>query len=56
LTIAAIGRTSIQTDYEMRRLHGGELAAKLPAKTVFFNLAERKSIPLTEPMLERLRS
>jgi acyl-CoA thioester hydrolase len=40
----------------MRRLHGGELAAKLAAKTVFFNLAERKSTPLTEPMLERLKS
>ncbi|TPI48027.1 acyl-CoA thioesterase [Mesorhizobium sp. B2-9-1] len=54
--VRTVGRTSVQTDYEMRRLHGGELAAKLAAKTVFFNLAERKSIPLTETMLQRLKS
>ena len=54
--VRSVGRTSVQTDYEMRRLHGGQVAARLAAKTVFFNLAERKSAPLTGAMLERLKS
>jgi len=50
-----IGRTSVQADFEMRRLHGGQVAARLKSKTVFFDLAERKSIPLTEAMILRLK-
>jgi acyl-CoA thioester hydrolase len=54
--VRQIGRTSVQSDYEMRRLHGGQVAARLSAKSVFFDLAERKSAPLTEAMIEGLKS
>jgi len=51
-----VGRSSVQSDYEMRRLHGGQVAARLTAKTVFFDLAARKSTPLTEAMIQGLNS
>jgi len=54
--VRQIGRTSVQSDYEMRRLHGGQVAARLSAKSVFFDLAERKSAPLTEAMIEGLKA
>ncbi|RJG40427.1 acyl-CoA thioesterase [Mesorhizobium sp. DCY119] len=53
--IRDLGRTSILADFEMRRLHGGQLSAKLTAKSVFFDLVERKSIPLTKAMITRVR-
>lgn len=54
--VRQIGRSSVQSDYEMRRLHGGQVAARLTAKTVFFDLAARKSTPLTPAMIEGLKA
>lgn len=51
-----LGRTSIQADFDMRRLHGGQLSAEMSAKSVFFDPVERKSIPLTKAMITRVKS
>jgi acyl-CoA thioester hydrolase len=48
--IAKLGRTSIESAMEMRKLHDGEVAARLVAKTVFFDLVARKATPLTDAM------
>jgi acyl-CoA thioester hydrolase len=52
-TVTKVGRTSIDSTMEMRKLHNGEVAAKLVAKTVFFDLAARKATPITDEMRAR---
>jgi acyl-CoA thioester hydrolase len=49
-TITKVGNSSLDTRYEMRRASTGGLAATLAAKTVFFDLKQRKASLLTEPM------
>lgn len=48
--VTKIGRTSIEIAMEMRKLHNGEVASKLVAKTVFFDLVARKATPITDEM------
>jgi len=49
-TITRVGTSSMETRYEMRRASSGALAATLAAKTVFFDLKQRKATPLTDAM------
>ncbi len=42
--IRVLGRISIQTDFEMRRLHGGQLSVKMSAKSVFFSTSSNESL------------
>jgi acyl-CoA thioester hydrolase len=49
-TITRVGNSSLETRYEMRRASTGAVAATILAKTVFFDLKQRKASPLTEAM------
>ena len=51
--VTRIGRTSVELAMEMRKLHNGEVAARLVAKTVFFDLVARKATPITDEMRAR---
>lgn len=48
------GRSSIEIVMEMRKAAGGEVAAKLRGKSVFFDLVARKSRPLTAEMAVKI--
>ena len=48
------GRSSIEFAMEMRKAVGGTVAARMKAKSVFFDLEARKSRPLDEQMIARL--
>lgn len=50
----SIGNSSVTTVYQMRNKLTGKPAATLTAKTVYFDLAARKSTPITDVMRERM--
>ncbi len=50
--ISAIGNSSFTASYFMRNKLTGELAAKMTAKLIYFDLVKRKSMPLTDEVRE----
>lgn len=53
--IEELGNSSVSYRLEMRELGKEIIAATFEAKTVFFDLFERRSMPLTEEMRARLQ-
>lgn len=51
--LTRLGRTSLEALYEMRQAGTDTLAARMQARTVFFDLEARRAIPLTDAMRAR---
>lgn len=54
--VLAVGNSSMTYFLEMREVGKEDIAARFEAKTVFFDLVARRSMPLTEAMRERMLS
>lgn len=54
--ISKIGNSSFTAVYDMKNKHTGNIAATMTAKLIYFDLINRKSMPLTEAMKTQMLS
>lgn len=54
--ISAIGNSSFTTHYIMKNKVTGKVAATMMAKLIYFDLVNRKSIPLTDELKQQMKN